>query len=129
MFSNFLGTKTSKCMQSILYGKRNKTLPKTCVFNAFSFLGTKTYVKHPAWRNRIALPNTYVSSVSQLVRIKTLKCLQSTLIWTTRRYYQKRVIWVFFTILGTKTLKKKHRKHYTWENKTLSKCVLIFFFF
>ncbi len=106
MFSNFLGTKTSKCMQSILYGKRNKTLSKTCVFNAFSFLGTKTYVKHPSWRNRTALPKTYVSSVSQLVRIKTLKCLQSTLIWTTRRYYQKRVIWVFFTILGTKTLKK-----------------------
>ncbi len=89
VFSNFLGTKTPKCMQSILYGKINKTLPKTCVFSVFSFLGTKTYAKHPSWRNRTTLPKTYVSSVSQLVRIKTLKCLQSTLIWTTRRYYKK----------------------------------------
>ncbi len=48
----------------------------------------------------------------QIDRFQNAKCMQSTLYGERKRNFQKRVFQVFISLLSTKTLKKKHGKHW-----------------
>ncbi len=67
-------SKTPKCMQSKLYGRK-----KTCLLNVFSCL-----------------------------RTKTLKCREKKLHGETKYYCQKRVFWMYLTLLRTNMQKFIH---------------------
>ncbi len=93
---NFLGTETSRCLQSTLYDERTRYYQKSVLWVfLFRFLGTKI-----------------------------LKCVKS--IWHGEtEHYEKRVIWEYFTLSVIKT-PNMHGKHFILRNKNQKRVFWVF---
>ncbi len=107
-----LGTKTSKCMKSPLYGERNF---QKRVFSLFlNVLGIQTLknMEITLYGNR---KHYYAKRVLCVFLNECFECfwvlmpkyMKSKLCGITREHYEKRVLWVLFSFLGTKKTKQK----------------------